>query len=731
MSVKLRDNLTPLFTFHLNQNILQKRVTVGKYDGVHPCLTAVTASDKVLVHNAQSRGPRTGDRWQGTPTGALSDVSVLNVNQAVTSLAAGPLKPGAKEDALVIGTPTAVLAYDVENNSDLFFKEVPDGSNTVVVGHLGTLRNPVALVGGNCSIQGFDHEGQDVFWTVTGDNVSAMTLLDYNKDGLNELLVGSEDFDIRVFREDVILTELTETEAITALCPLGEASFAYALANGTIGVYKAGERAWRIKSKNQAICLHGYDIDGDGTLELITGWSNGKVDARNIDTGEVVLKDSFGHCIAGIVQADYCQEGRDALVVCSVNGEVRGYGPTTTELRQQALDAAFEQETIRELSQRKQDLLLEMKNYEANARLGSAHQKAGKKTAEQYGYIPANTQLRTALAINPGSSKVKPHVEIALQTNNDTIIRAVIVFAEGIFQGESLVFLPREEDVHSSIRIPLRPSRDLAVDIHLKAFVGYKNSHHFHVFEVSRQLPRFSMYLPSEEIPVDAVTGRVELKLNERPQRVATWFNQNFLLPEDVQVYDRLQLNLLSARNSMPFSFTMELNGEAVITTDQMDLAAEVIQSLASYLNVEDLESRADFPEESNTLEILMVKVEEYQSTRMQLSANMANTASAIRNFVVRAEDARLMQDYDSMRKWYQELQSCNRQLISDYKIRSNSHEELMSSLRQVNQIIQRAARLRVGRAKSRVITTSRAAVQNRNVHALIKAIAIGEERPS
>ena len=40
--------------------------------------------------------------------------------------------------------------------------------------------------------------GNDPFWTVTGDNVTSLVLTDYNKNGLNELIVGSEDFEIRV-----------------------------------------------------------------------------------------------------------------------------------------------------------------------------------------------------------------------------------------------------------------------------------------------------------------------------------------------------------------------------------------------------------------------------------------------------------------------------------------------------------------------------------------------------
>lgn len=40
--------LAPVFTLNLSQKILPHRVTIGKYDGTHPCITAATASDKVL-----------------------------------------------------------------------------------------------------------------------------------------------------------------------------------------------------------------------------------------------------------------------------------------------------------------------------------------------------------------------------------------------------------------------------------------------------------------------------------------------------------------------------------------------------------------------------------------------------------------------------------------------------------------------------------------------------------
>jgi Bardet-Biedl syndrome 2 protein len=42
---------------------------------------------------------------------------------------------------------------------------------------------------GPCFLQGFDAQGKEVFWTVTGDNVSALALADIDNDGKNELLV--------------------------------------------------------------------------------------------------------------------------------------------------------------------------------------------------------------------------------------------------------------------------------------------------------------------------------------------------------------------------------------------------------------------------------------------------------------------------------------------------------------------------------------------------------------
>ena len=69
------------------------------------------------------------------------------------------------------------------------------------------------------------------------------------------------------------------------------------------------------------------------------------------------------------------------------------------------MDLNMEQETLRELSSRKQNLLLELNNYEINEKQGLAGKTGSVGTeGEELGVIPAQTQLQTALAINLGAA---------------------------------------------------------------------------------------------------------------------------------------------------------------------------------------------------------------------------------------------------------------------------------------------------------------------------------------
>lgn len=721
--------LKTVFTVNLNEKLLPGRVAIGVFDGKNPCIVAATTADKVLIHNPHSRALNAEGKWI---LPAAADVNFLNINQTINSLATGHLKPGTDYDVLVIGTPTSIFVYDVQNNTDLFYRDIPDGANVVTVGMVGSIEKPLAIAGGNCAMQGFDYEGEDCYWTVTGDNITSMALYDINEDGQNELLVGSQDYDIRVFHEDAIMYELSETDAVTFLCAILPNCFAYALANGTVGVYHKQERLWRIKSKNQAICIISCDINGDGIPELITGWSSGKVDGRNIETGEVLFKDNFSHSIAAILIADYNMDGADELIVCSVSGEVRGYVPSKPHERQYIKDATFEQDAIRDLMRKKQTLMLELRSYEENSRVAetATSYSTGKASTEDdtFGSIPASTQLKSSLLIN--TSDKLPSVQLTLTTTNKTVVRTAVIFAEGIFAEESFVVHPNDQEVDSYATVALRPPKDIPVDLHIKAMVGYKGSFHYHVFELTRRLPKFAMYSQIEDEEGLRARGSVVCVLNERPTRLIQWLNKNFLLPDELPDYqEKLQVAFLSLRDARTLAIEAHVKpNEFAIKTDNMELAGNIIQSLfAEHLNLEDLSSLAEFPNEVDNLKRLIAKVEEIQNVRQQLAADIADNSAAVRALVVRAEDARLLCEFRTMKQLYGELNALNRELINEYKIRSQNHQDLVGTLKQINVIIQKAGNLRVGRSKNKLVQACRLAIKQNNLSILTKIITSGD----
>ena len=590
---------------------------------------------------------------------------------------------------------------------------------------------------------------------MTGDNVASLALVDFDNDDDLELVVGSDDYNIRVFKGADMISELDEMDAVTSLCsvnPMGRGSrFGYGLANGTVGVYDRTARYWRIKSKNQAIALHAFDIDADGVPELIIGWSNGKVDARNSRTSEVVFKDTFPAVVAGLVSADYRMDGKEELIICAADGEVRGFLPTLHSSQRVQLGSAahaaaaastgaaatvsLEQEKFRELQEKRQQLLVELQNYEANIVAGQtakATELSGPVVdvggGKQLGVIPANTQLRTGLTLVAGDEQMPPYVQLSISTSNDMIVRSVMVFAEGLFaEGESFVAHPPASALDTEISIPITPPKDEPVDLHIKALVGHKSSTQFHVFELARQLPRFSLYILAPSADVPEAESSVSFQVNERVNRVTMWINQSFLLLDPLQPVGSSQLDVVfvSLRDNAPLRIRMNGN-QMTIETESMDLAGDVIQALAAFLGIVDLQVVADFPREMNRLGEILVSVDEYHASRQKLSAEMADHSNLIRSLVVRAEDARLLGDVSGMMKGYTQLYDLNRDLVTGYKLRCTNHMELLSQLRCVNQYIQRAGRLRVGKYKTQVIGACRAAIKANNVEGLFKIIKVG-----
>merc|ERR1712232_524263 len=194
-----------------------------------------------------------------------------------------------------------------------------------------------------------------------------------------------------------------------------------------------------------------------------------------------------------------------------------------------------------------------------------------------------------------------------------------------------------------------------------------------------------------------------------------------------------LDIHFISLRTGEPLciSMTNEQGGNITIRTDDIEVAGELIQDLCAHLQVTELESQANFPEEMEKFKSVLMKVDEYNAVRLKLTAEMADSANLVKALIVKAEDYRILSDMANLKKVFSGLQQTNSDLIAEYNKRANNHQQLLAQLKEVNMMIQKAAKLRVGSAKTRVVGACRQAIKKNNIHELFQIIRTGQDTTS
>lgn len=86
----------------------------------------------------------------------------------------------------------------------------------------------------------------------------------------------------------------------------------------------------------------------------------------------------------------------------------------------------------------------------------------------------------------------------------------------------------------------------------------------------------------------------VTFRITERVQRICIWINKNFLLDEEYDLESEetkeLHINLLCLRDHSVLCMDFGADGQVKISTHDIRLAGDLIQSLAVYLNLSDLQ---------------------------------------------------------------------------------------------------------------------------------------------
>lgn len=666
----------------------------------------------------------------GSTDAASSDLSFLNVNESLSALACGRFHPELKRDVLAFGTRSMLVGYDVLENVDIMSKDVEDGVHSMVVGRITADPTPLVIVGGSYSLQGFDHRGTERYWTVCGDNVTSLALCDVEGDGVCELLAGSEDYEIRIYKGDAVLSEITETQRIVELADISQTQYGFALADGSIGVYRRTVREWRTQTAKIPTAQVAFDLNGDGEKELVTGYSDGSLDVRRRDTGALVYEDQLDDEVAKLLVADYRDLGEPQLVCCSTAGMLRGFkterptalgraGPASGAL---AVSLGMTDETaqsIELLLKEKEDLTRQLDLYREHA---FKSQLANAGRGNSVGEVPPDTTVTMELEPNYAGRTLDLVINVS---SPRLVVQCVVVSSPLLFDGGVRTFCTAAEPF---VRIALQPRLNTFAGLTVSAVVGPRGAETASVFEQVVPFPKFGLHLPVDSTGFTEPNAGVVLNLRMTTARVVLWLTSRFIFG-DFAFPDKgdLVMAFSSLRDgSVMFFKFFEAKGRMHLRTSSMDLAGDLVQDLAEFNSLDSLESLAEFPDEFAAFSETLAAVDAFQATRSRMTSDLAETANLIKSLVVRGEDARVVADMPAMRAAYQALNRVNRDVVADYAKRESNHRELLAQLKQVNAMIQRASRLRVGKPSAEMVAQCRSALKDSNPAAIIRLISYG-----
>ncbi|KAF1795309.1 Ciliary BBSome complex subunit 2, C-terminal domain [Phytophthora cactorum] len=217
------------------------------------------------------------------------------------------------------------------------------------------------------------------------------------------------------------------------------------------------------------------------------GLEQRQVRVAKANNGEAVHKEVLKSPVAALVTADYRMDGKEEIICCSADGEIRGYFTATGDFPAPGASstgtndkASQEEKEVAKLSKHRAALQLEMKALEAN-------QAGGTATAGKGLRIRADTNIK----VRSLASKTATNFELEVSTENDAVIKMVVMFESeaGIFEGESLVVRPAT--MSPTVRIPLNLNKHAAARLDFKVLVA-----HVRISRMAR--PRVSGRIPQQ-----------------------------------------------------------------------------------------------------------------------------------------------------------------------------------------------------------------------------------------
>ncbi|KRX11170.1 WD40-repeat-containing domain [Pseudocohnilembus persalinus] len=710
--------LNNAFNFDLQSEVQERKCVISKINGDHFSLVGVTSGGKVFIYT-----PKGNDYDQET------NIEFLNLNKDIESIQAAKFMYNYPKESLVLATENTVILYDVDTASEKFYKDISDGVTVVAFGSMSGFSQGILIVGGNCNLLGFNEDGEEVYWNVTSDTVSALCFTDIDQDQENELVVGTEDNEIRVFKNEDIIYEIKEAAIPRILARMNKQRFAFGLENGMVGVYYKKKKVWRAKSqlKPTGIVHSKFEKNDLGFRPLLVSRINGQIEVRNDQSGENLYKLQTNTPIMSLLKEDFRQDKTQQIIAVSKKGQVKGF-TLNSEGAQKTVQEAGEQ--IQELQRKKQELLNKYNGLINNQ---------GQESFDEENQLPENFKIKKQFQHNLN----KNTVDLIVQCTQGGYIKSVLLQSEKIFENGQFFFTP--ERVTNLVNIPIKMNKNIQEELQVKIFVGNNpNAMYYQVFDFDIRVPKFANFVnisSFDKYQLQMPKSQLNISLNERIPRYLKWIKDSFIIDSrTLQDFEEAAVNKSNAQaNQLQIYFTSLDNknyfqldvdssqGQCLIYTDNIELAGEIVQDMCSFMNLTEVQSKGQFPVEMSQFKEVLENIEQFRQSKTNITGEIANSVSTVKTMIVKAEDSMQMLDMPYMRKYYNDVMGENRTLMTELTKRKQNQEILQNSLKQLNSMINKGSNLRLGQYKQKVTNLCRNAIKSNQLFQILNIIENGD----
>ena len=636
------------------------------------------------------------------------------------------------------------MCYDIINNKTLFDKDVIDGVFCMTCGKFSNYTMPLCLAGGNCNIIGVDITGEEIFWTVLGGSATCMTLGDLDKDEKNELMIGTDDFTIRFYKNEEPFNEVNENTKIIIISYIEDDYFIYGLESGTFGLYKLNNKVWSKKEKGFCTSVVCDDFNKDDSYEALIGMNSGKIIMVDVNTGKeylnIVLEN--GISVSKFFYGDFIlnqkninendEENEKMQIICfAENGEVFGYIyneqkflPTkrqfTTKDKKVNLEDLKKYEGLLEEKEKLLEQLEEIDVKDSN--------KSKINSPKDDITLPDDTKINIDLESNDEFKCA----DLIIESTEGSLIKMVIIISEQIYKKETLVKYPKDET--NKVIVQIKTQKDLNINLHIKVLVGtsyYLND--FQVFEFNKIIPKYCFYiiLRDEKEYESKVDQGISFEYNDRIERLILFLSSSFnLAKNDVESFKKddktFRIRFRSLRTEKILEISVENGNILKILTDEMELCGNLLQDLALFLKQDNIDTNFKYNKLAESYSPIFDRIEILDKERNHFNINMSEIIGIIKDLFVKAEDNRLIDNIRSFKEYFRKIDVKNIELLDEFEKRSEKYNQLLLDLKSVNQLIQMASNLKVGNFKKAITNGCRDCIKKKDYKLFMKIISNG-----